>query len=519
MLRDAKIRTLKERVADAQYCGTFDCAYPVYECDLELRMLALERLSAIQEYVLRAVSLGAGGLSGIDLILGLGLPATRRAVADLLASDLVQEEWSNEADSTYTLSKAGVVALEQVAVQRTITTSVNCIVDGVTGGVAIKPGRARYMTAEKAADAGMFAVPTKQDAPTVDSFDLKHLNDVLRSLSRRDPDRWPQGEVLDLQRIVRSQRRYRRLDVVVFQARADDWIAHVFERHAEQRELGRVFASLLASDPGLLPLDRSAKLPGGDTDDGGELTFLPPEVAKEAVEAAEQALVLEEQLAAVEAEVEAIKEASPEEPTTKDQLAALEGRFVLLSEQYANLQAQIEQRVTRIGTDQHRPLLERALKHAKDQVIIISPWIAREAVVGEVDKWLLDAIRRGVRVRIGWGFSDETRDQVKERASKDMADHLLWLVDKERRERGPLSGALEITRLGNSHEKILIADTNFCVVTSFNWLSFKGDKRKRHRRETGARIGIPELVANWRKDFEGVLDEAAKKGQASSRTT
>ena len=59
MLRDATIRTLKERVGDAEYSGTFDCAYPVYDCELELRMLALEKLSAIEEYVLRAVDLAA----------------------------------------------------------------------------------------------------------------------------------------------------------------------------------------------------------------------------------------------------------------------------------------------------------------------------------------------------------------------------------------------------------------------------------------------------------------------------
>ena len=32
-----------------------------------------------------------------------------------------------------------------------------------------------------------------------------------------------------------------------------------------------------------------------------------------------------------------------------------------------------------------------------------------------------------------------------------------------------------MTRLGDTHAKVLICDSRFSVVTSFNWLSFRGD--------------------------------------------
>ena len=42
----------------------------------------------------------------------------------------------------------------------------------------------------------------------------------------------------------------------------------------------------------------------------------------------------------------------------------------------------------------------------------------------------------------------------------------------------------------NGGGKVLIVDTNFCVVTSFKWLSFKADPRRKHRRET-AHLNTP----------------------------
>jgi phosphatidylserine/phosphatidylglycerophosphate/cardiolipin synthase-like enzyme len=36
-------------------------------------------------------------------------------------------------------------------------------------------------------------------------------------------------------------------------------------------------------------------------------------------------------------------------------------------------------------------------------------------------------------------------------------------------------GRLDIVEHGNTHEKVLIVDHEFMVVTSFNWLSFRGE--------------------------------------------
>jgi len=48
--------------------------------------------------------------------------------------------------------------------------------------------------------------------------------------------------------------------------------------------------------------------------------------------------------------------------------------------------------------------------------------------------------------------------------------------------------------LGDTHAKILISDTKFAVVTSFNWLSFKGDPHRTFRDERGTLVSDPQKI-------------------------
>lgn len=49
-------------------------------------------------------------------------------------------------------------------------------------------------------------------------------------------------------------------------------------------------------------------------------------------------------------------------------------------------------------------------------------------------------------------------------------------------------------RLGDTHAKVLIKDDEFAVVTSFNWLSFKGDPKLAFGDEQGVLLSRRELV-------------------------
>ncbi len=57
-------------------------------------------------------------------------------------------------------------------------------------------------------------------------------------------------------------------------------------------------------------------------------------------------------------------------------------------------------------------------------------------------------------------------------------------------------------RLGNTHAKVLIKDSEFAAVTSFNWLSFKGDPHRTFRDEQGTLLQVPELVDGKFRELE-----------------
>jgi len=56
--------------------------------------------------------------------------------------------------------------------------------------------------------------------------------------------------------------------------------------------------------------------------------------------------------------------------------------------------------------------------------------------------------------------------------------------------------------LGNTHAKVLIKDSEFAAVTSFNWLSFKGDPHRTFRDEQGTLLQVSELVEGKFRDLE-----------------
>jgi hypothetical protein len=52
----------------------------------------------------------------------------------------------------------------------------------------------------------------------------------------------------------------------------------------------------------------------------------------------------------------------------------------------------------------------------------------------------------------------------------------------------------KLQRLGNTHEKILVKDREFIAMTSFNWLSFRGDPKRTLRLERGICVRDAAIV-------------------------
>lgn len=69
---------------------------------------------------------------------------------------------------------------------------------------------------------------------------------------------------------------------------------------------------------------------------------------------------------------------------------------------------------------------------------------------------------------------------------------------------------IRFVRLGDTHAKVLVVDQTFCVVSSFNWLSFRGDPNRTFRDEQGVYITMPAVIDDvYEKNMRRVLDASS----------
>jgi hypothetical protein len=138
-----------------------------------------------------------------------------------------------------------------------------------------------------------------------------------------------------------------------------------------------------------------------------------------------------------------------------------------------------------VETYEHPAFLRDALSTATDRLLVVSPWV-REAIVDKKFIALLEErLANGIDVFVGWGMKPLTERDV------DIDAGVLHEFERLAR-RFPFTFAHR--RLGNTHAKVLICDTRFLIVTSFNWLSFKGDPNRTFRDERGTYVGMPDLI-------------------------
>ena len=172
-----------------------------------------------------------------------------------------------------------------------------------------------------------------------------------------------------------------------------------------------------------------------------------------------------------------------------------------LQEELLKAKEMLKRKPQILDTYEHRPILLKALKEAQTQVVIVSPWIKKDATDYELRKEIKNAMERNVKVVICYGISNEIEDNVK---------YALKPLEELKKEAN-IGKNLSLIKLGNTHEKVLICDKTFVVITSFNWLSFKGDPKRGFRQETGTLNEDEEVAKMMLKNLQKRIDESGLK--------
>jgi len=194
--------------------------------------------------------------------------------------------------------------------------------------------------------------------------------------------------------------------------------------------------------------------------------------------------------------------ASRHQDTKAMQKAEIENlKKMLVAQQQSNR----EKPVQLLKTEQIREKFLEAIKICQDRLLILSGFLG-SAVDNEFKNLLSKALERGVRVWIGYGMDpkdDHDWGGRNGRAWIEAEKILSSLKEKYPKQ-------LDCRDLGQqgtpSHEKRLICDNKFTVGGSFNFLSFKAERRGRRqqRREGGELIICEATIEEFYKMY---LDE------------
>ncbi len=153
-----------------------------------------------------------------------------------------------------------------------------------------------------------------------------------------------------------------------------------------------------------------------------------------------------------------------------------------------------------IKTEEHRPLLLQAVDSAQSELTLVSAWIGRDAFDAELQRKLVQAMERGVQVRIAWGLGTERGPEAERNRTRgnNVLNELNRRVSSRMRDR-------LIVKRTETHEKFIICDDQFCVWGSFNWLSYRGGLDRGYRRETSSYSERPVDIATWKAQADSLF--------------
>jgi len=182
------------------------------------------------------------------------------------------------------------------------------------------------------------------------------------------------------------------------------------------------------------------------------------------------------------------------------------GRDVPVSEFGERVQRAVESvraapRSTIIQTEQHRAVLRDAVLEARQELIVVSPWLTTSAIDGELVGWFERALSRSRALRIVVGYGIEPDTGKGDRKARDQRDALKRLHRIGERNQG----RLRPMEIGYTHEKVVICDRRYAIITSFNWLSFNPRPGKGVRREIGTSVEDRATVEELRASLKEAL--------------
>lgn len=484
---------------------------PIWRGDVRLRLTYRKPIGPLPEFALRFISADCNQRESLKDHL-----AVPDAMFIRLMDHLLDEEWVRRIPSvapSYEVTPTGSKVLEQLEttaeLERTITLdvdpvdgSVNLFDEELVGGSEIPrdDNKCLVLPAARRSNLDLGALNAKQVRDQIVAVANRELgSEMARGPGARGP-RLSAFDSVVVEQVVETQAVFKRVPVLMI-ADLDSDTGYVRVCRGWDFKESSAHTRFLVETlrDGEFPLDVTVPT--------------SPRIPIKGIDSAKLSEMVKENLrraAEIQKKASSIEELKKEERQMRSQSGAGLG-FALGAALADKVKSAIEQKSKEVKELQkgikteiragnsafrvltaaeHRAVLERALDSARQRVVIVSPWLRTNAINGRLVERLLAALHRQVRVTIGYGI-DDVDDAMTQRA--------LGRLQKAK------EAGLVIKRLGDTHEKILLCDDKFAVITSFNWLSFRPWEGHAVRHETGLYTEDPATIASLSQMLESRL--------------
>ncbi|MGB7712348.1 MAG: phospholipase D-like domain-containing protein [Microcoleus sp.] len=478
---------------------------PVYKITVQALTQLRKPIPPIEEYVLKAINVGLSSSEDICGFLGLEPPIIRDALINLRMSedidliapdDSLMQVWKLTKKGEGTLRHAKIIVPEE----RTFDINFDGLLRYPRWYGKLE---SRFLLkAKDLRDKDIIEIePSPKKPPELSDLKLKYVDAIIRQIEGASKAKVKQvRDLLALKAIERRQRFFQPALILIYKAKDSDDVQVAFaidavlsneHEAAFARAKGVKKLRLLEALRESAPQKLAAEVLGHEF--VAQAPLQQVEAIKEEVSAAQ---------AQIEAQIE-ITRNTLERTEDQEEKLILEQQLQEAQQQIEKLQVKLDSLLAAVPMRwlemyEHRPLLEQAIQDSQKRLMIISPWIRANVVNKQFIEQLEKLLKRDVQLLIGYGLGKDEDD--KKYPSDIQAEKNLKKLANQYKDNFILK------RLGDTHAKILVSDAKFAVTTSFNWLSFKGDRDRTFRDERGTLVSDPqkidELFDSYRSRFK-----------------
>lgn len=450
-----------------------ECALPVFK--IVVRALTLERkkIQPIQEGCLQAIAAGLSDPPDIKEFLGLPERVITSTLAALLSNELLNVSHPTDADkASISLTIKGKNALQSAEIIRPEEHSFPIYFDGLLRRI-VSLDRQRTFKPKEVTKNGWREIPyLPPNRPEISDLKIQHVQQLISSSNPKQKRDLLALKAIDSRELLfipavlliyKSLVGHELQVSFVIDGRLADEQASVFVANEGLKILG------IQSDIGKSSEDIIEELDLAE--DTQENIFKAEELCHDLTVAYEQAALSRQAL---------------EEALNITEMDSANEILYRAEAKLRDIENTVKQMTQRwLYCADHPGLLQKALDESESRLMIISPWIRYNIVNENFCKKIEELLKRKVNIYIGYGLVDDRKD-TKQPIDK-IAMKLLEPLQKKYRN-------FYFKMLGDTHAKVLVSDNKFAITTSFNWLSFKGDPRRKFRDEQGFLASDPALV-------------------------